>query len=106
MIINELKTLVELYEKYQIYNTNTKQQKNFDLVLINMYNLGNNGKIGVIENSLNKIQGLSKMDFFLSIKEIERRGLVSDITSHDHRQWILTLDGIMYTEALLEQIKK
>jgi len=106
MIFDELKALIELYEKCQTYKTNSQQQKMFDLTLINLYKLGNNGKTGIIEHSLNDIQGISKMELFKSLKEAEQEGLIDDITSHDHRQWILTLDGIMYTEALLERIKK
>ena len=106
MILDALKTLVKLYEKHTTHKTTTHQQKMFDLTLINMYKLGNNGKSVIAEDDINNIQGLSKMDLFKSLKEAEQRELIKDISSHQGRRWILIQDGIKYTEALLEQIQK
>jgi CTP-dependent riboflavin kinase len=106
MIVDNLKTFVDLYEKYITRKTNTQQQKMFDITLINMYNLGKNGKSVITENDLNDIQGVSKIDLFKSLKEAEQRELIKDISSHQGRRWILMQEGIKYTEALLEQIQK
>ncbi len=78
----------------------------FDFTLINMYKLGNNGRSIISENDLNTLQGISKMDLFNSLKEAEQRGLVKDISSHHGRRWVLSLDGIKYSESLIEQIQK
>jgi len=71
-----------------------------------MYKLGNNGRSIISENDLNTLQGISKMDLFNSLKEAEQRGLVKDISSHHGRRWVLSLDGIKYSESLIEQIQK
>ncbi len=106
MVSDELKTLIGFYEKYQSHRTITQQQKMFDFTLINMYKLGNNGRSIISENDLNTLQGISKMDLFNSLKEAEQRGLVKDISSHHGRRWVLSLDGIKYSESLIEQIQK
>jgi len=106
MVSDELKTLIGFYEKYQSQGTITQQQKMFDLTLINMYKLGNNGRSIISENDLNTVQGISKMDLFNSLKEAEQRGLVKDISSHHGRRWVLSLNGIKYSESLIEQIQK
>jgi len=106
MVSDELKILIAFYEKYQSQNTITQQQKMFDLTLINMYKLGNSGRSIISENDLNTLQGLSKMDLFNSLKEAEQRGLIKDISTHHGRRWVLSLDGIRYSESLIEQIQK
>ena len=106
MVSDELKTLIGFYEKYQSRKTITKQQKMFDLTLINMYKLGNNGRSVISENDLITLQGLSKMDLLNSLKEAEQKGLIKDISSHEGRRWVLSLDGIKYSESLIEQIQK
>jgi len=106
MVSDELKTLIGFYEKYQSQGTITQQQKMFDLTLINMYKLGNNGRSIISENDLNTVQGISKMDLFNSLKEAEQRGLVKDISSHHGRRWVLSLNGIKYSESLIGQIQK
>jgi DNA-binding Lrp family transcriptional regulator len=106
MISDELKKLIGFYEEYQSQKTITQQQKMFDLTLVNMYKLGNNGRSVITENDLNTIQGLSKMDLFNSLKEAEQRGLIKDISTHHGRRWVLSLDGMRYSESLIEQIQK
>jgi DNA-binding Lrp family transcriptional regulator len=106
MVSDELKILIAFYEKYQSQKTITQQQKMFDLTLINMYKLGNNGRSIISENDLNTLQGLSKMDLFNLLKEAEQRGLIKDISTHHGRRWVLSLDGIRLSESLIEQIQK
>ena len=106
MVSDELKTLIGLFEKYQGHRTITLQQKLFDLTIINMYKLGNNGRSVISENDLNTLQGISKMDLFPSLKEAEQRGMIKDISTHHGRRWVLSLDGMKYCESLIEQIQK
>jgi len=106
MVSDELKILIGFYEKYQNHRPITQQQKMFDLTLINMYKLGNSGRSIISENDLNTLQGLSKMDLFNSLKEAEQRGLIKDISTHHGRRWVISLDGIRYSESLIEQIQK
>ena len=106
MLSEELKALIERYEKYQNHNTITAQQKMFDLTMINLYKLGNKGMSVIAEVYLNDIQGLSKMDLLKSLKEAEQKGVIKDISSHEGRRWILTKDGIRYVESLIEEINK
>jgi DNA-binding Lrp family transcriptional regulator len=106
MVSDELKILIGFYEKYQSHRTITQQQKMFDLTLINMYKLGNNGRSVISENDLNTLQGISKMDLFNSLKEAEQRGMIKDISTHHGKRWVLSLDGIKYSESLIEQIQK
>lgn len=74
--------------------------------MINLYKLGNKGMSVIVEVYLNDIQGLPKTDLFPSLKEAEQRGFIKDISSHEGRRWILTKDGIIYVESLLDMIKK
>jgi hypothetical protein len=106
MVSDELKILIALYEKYQGQKTITQQQKLFDLTLINMYKLGNNGRSIISENDFNPLQGISKIDLFNSLKEAEQKGLIKDISTHHGRRWVLSLDGMRYSESLIEQIQK
>lgn len=76
----------------------------YDLTMVNMYTLGDNGKSGIPEEYLNDIRGLSKMDLFKSLQVAVQEGLINDISSQDGREWMLTQNGIMYTKALIEQI--
>lgn len=106
MVSDELKTLIGFYEKYQSQRPITQQQKMFDLTIINTYKLGNNGRSVISENDLNTLQGISKMDLFNSLKEAEQRGFIKDISTHHGRRWVLSLDGMKYSESLIEQIQK
>ena len=106
MVSDDLKTLIGFYEKYQSQKTITPQQKMFDLTLINMYKLGNNGRSIISEKDLNTLQGISKMDLFNSFKEAEQRGFIKDISTHHGRRWVLSLDGIKYSESFIKQIQK
>jgi len=78
----------------------------FEITLINMYHLGGNGRYAITEHELKNIQGLSRLDLFNSIKEAEFKGLIEDCSTHDQREWLLTLNGTMYVEALLDEIKE
>jgi hypothetical protein len=71
-----------------------------------MYKLGNNGRSIISENDLNPLQGISKIDLFNSLKEAAQRGLIKDISTHHGRRWVLSLDGMRYSESLIEQIQK
>ena len=106
MLSDELKALIERYEKYQNHRIVTAQQKMFDLTMINLYKLGNKGMSVIAEVYLNDIQGLSKMDLLKSLKEAEQKGFIKDISSHEGRRWILIKDGIRYVESLIEEINK
>jgi hypothetical protein len=106
MVSDELKALIERYEKYQNHKIITPQQKMFDLTMINLYKLGNKGMSVIVEVYLNDIQGLSKMELLKSLKEAEQRSFIKDISSHGGRRWILIKDGIIYVESLLDEIKK
>lgn len=105
-ILSGVRTLFDLNEKYQIKKVNEHRQKMFELTLKSMYELGGHKERGVDEYSLNKIQGLSKMDLFESLDVADRRGFLIDASSHDGNAWLLSQDGIRYTKALLEQPKK
>lgn len=115
MVFEEIKAIIELYEKFRKHEKISKQQKTFEKVLIEMYYFSKQsgekavtgrGSYATTERELNSIEELSKMDLFNSIREGEAQGFLRDCSSFNQREWHLTLDGETYVEALIEQIKK
>jgi len=105
MIFDELKALVDLYIGYQDNKKKDQKEKNFDLTLLNLYKLGQNGTRGISEDDLKDIQGISRTNLVLAIKQAESIGLIIDISSHDGRVWMLSNDGNLYVRALLADFK-
>lgn len=60
---------------------------------------------GISEDDLKEIQGISRTNFVLAIKEAESIGLILDVSSHDGRAWMLSNDGNLYVRALLADLK-
>ena len=83
----------------------SQESKDFDLFMISMYNIGNSGTHGVYEESLQSVQGFSKMSLFNSINKATQRNLIIDCSTHSGNQWLLSQSGIRYAEALLDEIK-
>jgi hypothetical protein len=100
------KKTIELYKKYHTKEAFSDRQIMLDLILINMYKLGNDRNRGIGEFDLKDLRGLSKLDFLKSIKDGIQEGYILDATTHDGRAWLLSFAGKQYVEALLEEIEK
>jgi hypothetical protein len=106
MIFDELNALVDIYIGYRERKKADQKEKNFDLALLNLYKLGENGRFGISEEGLQDIQGISRTNLVLSIRDALAMGLLINISTYDGRGWILSNDDNLYVRALLADLKK
>lgn len=106
MIFDELNGAVDLYLKWKAKNKEDRRKQASDITLITLYTLGENGKHGVFESQFNDIKKLSSVELFTAIKEGIFDELIVDASSHDGNQWLLSIEGRRYVEALLRDMKK
>ncbi len=113
-VVGAIRLGLESYRNH-IQNKKIEElQRKLDYTLIKMYYFGQIGGKAVTgygihattEEELNSVEGLSKMDQFNVIRIGKSRGLIMDGHSFDGNQWFLTREGVMYVEALLEEINK
>jgi len=106
-MIENLRFLLELLNKHCMKKQQNQKEQNLDRVLIAIYYLGGNGAYSVDLESLQKETGLSKLEIFDAVRAAEQRGLIIDARSMDKpHDWLLNLDGILYTEGLIEKKQK
>jgi len=106
-MIENLRFLLELLDRFCMEKQQSQKEHNLSTVLIAIYYLGGNGAYSVDLESLQKETGLSKLEIFDAVRTAEERGLIIDARSMDKpHDWLLNLDGILYTEGLIEKIQK
>lgn len=115
MVFNDILSIIGLYEKYSSHRKIAHQQKMVDITLIKLYYFGQQpgskavmgyGIYAATEHELNSVEELSKMDRFNAINEGIKRGLIIPCHSFNQNEWALTRDGIMYVDALLEDLNE
>ncbi|HUM44002.1 MAG TPA: hypothetical protein PKI14_13740 [Fervidobacterium sp.] len=106
-ILETMRYFLELLNKHCMKKQQNQKEQNLDRVLIAIYSLGGNGAYSVDLESLQKETGLSKSEIFDAVRAAEQRGLIIDARSMDKpHDWLLNLDGILYTEGLIEKKQK
>lgn len=103
MFIQELKALLDLVDDLAQKRKKSVQQRAMDKVLVSVYKLGNNGSRSVNRERLEAEGGFSKRDIYMATQVGEDRGLLRRTPTYSNLDdWILTLKGCQYVEALLE----
>lgn len=103
MVIEELKALLDLVDNFAQKHKNSVEQKAVDKVMVSVYKLGDNGSRSVNRERLEAEGGFSKRDIYMATQIGEDRGLLRRTPALDNPDdWILTLRGRQYVEALLE----
>lgn len=115
MIFDEFTNMIELYEKYSSYKESAHQQKTLEKTLIKMHYFGHTpgnkpvtgfGIYATTEEEFNSVEGLSKLDRFNALDEALSRDLILECHSYQQKAWALSPKGVMYVEALFEQMKR
>ena len=108
MVFNQIESVTNLLEKYYKKNDKKKEQKNFEKSLIVLYKLSE-GSHSVSLYKLEKNIDLDRLEILDATKKAERKELIKDCTtnmgsSKVDKEWILTNEGILYIEGLLDKI--
>lgn len=103
VVIGELKALLDLVDNISQKRKESIEQRIMDKVLVSVYKLGNDGTRSVNRERLEAEGGFSKRDIYMATRMGEDRGLLQHTpTMGNPDDWILTLKGCQYVEALLE----
>jgi hypothetical protein len=115
-ILSAIQIALDLYGKYSTNKEIEHKQQMLEITLIKMHYFGQQpgikgqmtyGIYATTENELNSVHELSKMDRFNAIEDAMSRGLITDSpTTINQNEWALTRKGMMYVDALLEEINK
>lgn len=114
-IIGASGLIEKLYEKFSTARKIKREQKIFERTLLYLYHFGQQpgskahmvyGIRAATEEELDTVPDLSRLDRFNAISEGERRGLIMHCHSFDHNEWALTREGLMYVQALLDEMKE
>jgi hypothetical protein len=75
-MLDDIKFLFDLIDRFYKKKTETKEKQNFDKVLTAIYTLGNNGNNSVNLEALQRDAGLKKLDVLNAIEAAkEKNGL-------------------------------
>ena len=107
-MLDDIKFLFDLIDRFYKKKTETKEKQNFDKVLTAIYTLGSNGKKSVDLKTLQRDAGLKKLDVLNAIEAAKEKDWIIDTGTlgEEHANaWLLKRNGVMYVEGLLEEVQ-
>ncbi|WP_213698089.1 hypothetical protein [Acetomicrobium sp.] len=80
-MLDDIKFLFDLIDRFYKKKTETKEKQNFDKVLTAIYTLGNNGKKSVDLKTLQHDAGLKKLDVLNAIEAAKEKDWIIEVGS-------------------------
>ncbi len=109
-MLDDIKFLFDLIDRFYKKKTETKEKQNFDKVLTAIYKLRNLRKSGTNTVDIETLQrdaGLKKLDILNAIEAAKEKGWITDtVDLQKIHHLYLKADGALYVEGLLEEVQE
>ena len=103
-MLSELSAVLEFVTALLDNRKVGQAEKNRDRVMVAIYKIGQNGTSSVTPKELQDA-GFTKLQIYDAIEAGTAKGWIMDCSTFGCVSWALTLKGVSYVEALLEDKK-